>query len=138
MAQAATTQLSPGLMFGRGMSFPPRITPDGRIAWSEGAQNVREAIRVILMTEQRERLYLPDFGGGLRPFLFEPNTVTTRFQISERIRKALQKWEPRINVANVDVEPDPSDPQAAIATIQYKLVATDAAERLSVSVALAS
>jgi phage baseplate assembly protein W len=90
------------------------------------------------MTEQRERLYIPDFGGGLRPFLFEPNTVATRFQISERIRKALQKWEPRINVASVDVEPDPSDPQAAIATIQYKLVATDAAERLSVSVALAS
>ncbi|NTV96894.1 MAG: TOBE domain-containing protein, partial [Thiobacillus sp.] len=38
-------------LFGRGISFPPRIGSDGRIAWSEGEQNVRESIRVILMTD---------------------------------------------------------------------------------------
>ena len=58
------------------MSFPPRVGPDGRVAWSEGEVNVREAIRIILMTEPRERLRLPEFGGGLSRFLFEPNTVT--------------------------------------------------------------
>jgi uncharacterized protein len=137
MARTANNA-DPGLVFGRGMSFPPRIGPDGSIAWSEGAQNVREAMRVILMTEQRERLFLPDFGGGLGPFLFEPNTVATRFQIAERIRKALEKWEPRISVTSVDVEPDPSDNQAAIADIQYKLVATQTSERLNVTVQLGS
>jgi Bacteriophage baseplate protein W len=128
----------PGLIFGRGMSFPPRIGPVGGMVWSEGADNVREAIRIILKTEQRERLYLPDFGGGLGPFLFEPNTVATRFQIAERIRKALGKWEPRITVTSVGVEQDPADPQAAIATILYKLVATQSAEQLSVNVTLRS
>ena len=45
-----------GQLYGRGMSFPPRVGDDGRIAWSEGETNIREAIQVILRTQERERL----------------------------------------------------------------------------------
>jgi phage baseplate assembly protein W len=127
-----------GQILGRGISFPPRVGSDGRVAWSEGEVNVRECIRVILMTEQRERLRLPEFGGGLGLFLFDQNTVTTRQLIKERISKALARWEPRINVQSIDVEPDPADAQAVIATISYELVATRLRERVSLTVTLAS
>ena len=127
-----------GRLFGKGISFPPRVGNDGRIAWSEGETNVREAIQVILMTEQRERLMLPEFGGNLGPFLFEPNTVTTRHLIKDRITRALSRWEPRITVETVNVEPDPQDAQAAIATITYKLVATQTRERVQLNVTLGS
>lgn len=126
-----------GRLFGRGIAFPPRVGSDGRVAWSEGETNVREAIRIILMTERRERLMLPEFGGGLGPSLFEPNTVTTRHLIKDRIQKALAEWEPRIKVEDVRVEEDPDDPQGAVATIAYKLVATQSRERVSLSVTLA-
>jgi Bacteriophage baseplate protein W len=125
-----------GRLFGRGISFPPRVGADGRIAWSEGEQNVREAIRVILMTDRRERLRLPDFGGSLSRFLFEPNTVTTRHLIADQIRKSLEQWEPRMRIESVTVEPDVTDPQAAIATITYKLVATQTRERISLGITL--
>jgi phage baseplate assembly protein W len=123
-------------LYGRSMSFPPRVGDDGRIAWSEGQANIRESIQVILKTEERERLKLPGFGAGLQQFLFEPNTVTTRFQIQDGITKALQLWEPRISVTNVDVQQDASDEQSAIATIEYKLVATQVKESVSLSVQL--
>ena len=126
-----------GRLYGRGMGFPPRVGADGRVAWSEGEANIREAIQIVLKTEERERLNLPQFGGGLRKFLFEPNTVTTRFQIEDRINKALELWEPRIAITSVQVEPDPSDPQAAVATIQYRLVATKVKESVTVHVQLA-
>jgi phage baseplate assembly protein W len=125
-----------GKILGRGISFPPRVGPDGRVAWSEGETNVRESIRVILMTEQPERLRAPTFGGSLGRFLFEPNTVTTRRLIQDRIGKELAQWEPRIRVQSVDVEADPSDPQAAVAAITYQLVATGVRERVSLSVQL--
>ena len=125
-----------GQLYGRGMSFPPRVGDDGRIAWSEGETNIREAIRIVLSTQELERLNLPRFGASLQRFLFEPNTVATRFQIEDRITKALQLWEPRISVSEVNVEEDPADGQAAIATIGYKLVATKVNERLSVRVKL--
>lgn len=126
-----------GKLIGRGLSFPPRVGPDGRMQWSEGERNVRETIQIILATEQRERLMLPEFGAGLGRFLFEPNTVTTRHQIAERINRALAQWEPRIAVESVSVDADPQDARAATATITYKLVATGARERLNLSVTLA-
>jgi hypothetical protein len=126
-----------GALLGRGISFPPRVGADGRVVWSEGERNVREAIEIVLRTEPLERLRLPDFGSGLGRFLFEPNTTTTRSQIQDRIVKALTRWEPRIVVDSVDVEADEADPEAAIATIAYRLVATQAQERVSLTVVLA-
>ena len=118
-----------GRLFGRGLAFPPRVGSDGRVAWSEGEANVREAIQIILLTEWNERLMLPEFGGGLSGYLFEPNTVTTRRLIKDRIQRALEQWEPRIAVESVEVEADPQDSQAAVATITYNLVATQAHQR---------
>ena len=88
-----------GTIFGRSVAFPPRIGSDGRLAWSEGEANIRESIEIILRTEERERVNLASFGGGLRRFLFEPNTVATRAQIEDRITRALQAWEPLTEAA---------------------------------------
>jgi phage baseplate assembly protein W len=128
--------IDPGTLFGRGISFPPRVGADGRLAWSEGSANVRESVQVILLTDLRERLRLPDFGGGLPRFLFEPNTTTTRHAIKERITRALGRWEPRIALEAVAVDADPGDEQAAVATITYRLIATQSRERVSLRVSL--
>lgn len=128
--------LDSAALFGRSIAFPPRVGTDGRVAWSQGETNVRESIRIILRTDERERLNQPEFGGGLTRFLFEPNTATTRQLIRDRIQRALSAWEPRVQVETVTVEPDPKDPEAAIATITYRLVATRSLERVSLSVAL--
>ena len=123
-------------LFGRGIAFPPHIGPDGRLAWSEGEENVRQAIRIILTTEQQERILLSEFGGGLDRYLFEPNTVATHQRIQDRIRKAQAQWEPRISIERIQVEVDPTDVQAAIANITYRLIATQTIERVSLSVRL--
>ncbi len=124
-------------LYGQGMAFPPRVQPDGSIAWSRGEDNIREAMRIVLMTEPGERLQLPQFGAGLGRFLFEPNTLSTHTLIAERINDALARWEARILVEAVDVAADRDDPQAAVATITYRLVATQARERVSLSVSVA-
>ena len=125
-------------IFGRSMSFPPRVGADGRFVWSSGEDNIRESIAVILKTEAGERVGVPDFGAGLTRFLFEPNNVATHARLAEGINNALTRWEPRIKVEAVDVAVDPRDPEASSATITYRLVATDARERITVSVPLAS
>ena len=124
-------------LYGQGMAFPPRVLPNGSIAWSSGEDNIREAIRIVLMTEPGERLHLPTFGAGLGRFLFEPNTASTHTLIAERIQSALRAWEPRVKVESVELAVDPNDPQAAIATLTYRLVATQAQERVSLSVSVA-
>jgi phage baseplate assembly protein W len=123
-------------LFGRGIGFPPRLGADGRLAWSEGEENVLESVRIILLTEERERLRLPDFGGGLGRFLFEPNAASTHQRIRDRITRTLAAFEPRIRVESVEVAADPADPESAIASIAYRLLATGAEGRASLRVQL--
>jgi phage baseplate assembly protein W len=131
MAQTEATLL------GRGISFPPRIGSDGRFAYSSGAENVRESIRIILSTDQRERIMLPQFGGGLAQYLFQPNTPATHRLIQESITQSLARWEPRIELDSVRVAADPADARAAVATVQYRVRATGLSDRTDVTVRLA-
>jgi len=124
-------------VFGRSFSFPPRVGADGRFVWSEGETNIRESIAVILKTEPGERLGLPDFGAGLGKFLFEPNNAATHTRIQDAISTALARWERRVQVESVDVAADPADAESALATITYRLIATNGRERISVNVPLA-
>lgn len=123
-------------IYGQGLSFPPRVGADGRLAWSSGEDNVRESVRLILMTEPGERLQRPGFGCGLRGFLFEPNTTTTRALIRDRISRAIGEWEPRVQLEAVNVDPDPSDDRAVSVLIIFRLVSTGNIGRVGMSLQL--
>lgn len=131
----ATTN-DPGKIFGRGLGFPPRVGPDGRVAWSEGEANVRDCLHILLLTEPRERMRLPGFGGGLTRYLFEPNTPGTRQRIRETIEDNIKRWEPRIQIDSVTVDADPADAQGAVAIIAYRLIATQSLERVTLALTL--
>lgn len=119
---------------GRGLSFPPRIGAGGRLAWSSDEDNIRESIRLILLTEPGERLMRDDFGCGLRTFLFEPNTATTRALIRERAERAIERWERRVRLEDVSVEADPADDRLISITIQFRQVASGAEGRVGLTV----
>ncbi len=125
-------------VLGRSMSFPPRVDADGRFVWSDGETNIRESITVVLKTEPGERVGVPDFGAGLGRFLFEPNNAATHARVQDAITRALVRWERRIDVEAVDVVPDTSEREAALATITYRLVATSVRERLNLTIPLSS
>lgn len=125
-------------IFGRSMSFPPRVDANGRFAWSEGENNIRESIAVILKTESGERVGVPDFGAGLGRFLFEPNNAGTHARMQDAIVLALSRWEKRIKVEAVDIVADARDAEVALATIAYRLVATSARERITLNIPLSA
>jgi len=125
-------------VFGKSMSFPPRVGADGRMVWSEGEQGIRESITVVLKTEPGERVGVTDFGAGLGRYLFEPNNPDTHARMQDSIRRALTKWERRIEVEAVDIAPDPGDAEVAIASITYRLVATSARERITLNIPMAA
>lgn len=123
-------------IFGRGLGFPLRLGPDGRVAFSDGPESIRESIRVILLTEPGERRMLPEFGGGLGRFLFQPNVAATHRLIEEQVTRSLSRWEPRIRLEAVTVERHPGDGREAVVTVRYRQVATGETDQLSLSVRL--
>lgn len=126
-----------GKIYGRGIKFPPEIGSDGRLSWSQGEDNIRESIKIILLTQPHERLMLPEFGVGLQRYLFRPNTAATHRLIEADITRGLIRWEPRIRLESVIVEPDPDKDHAAVVTISYRLVADGAHDQVRLTVKLA-
>ncbi len=46
----------------------------------------------------------PEFGCGIYELVGEANTATLRGMVREKVREALVRWEPRVDVLNVRVE----------------------------------
>jgi len=110
---------------GRGWKFPVAIDAAGRIALSEYEDDVREAIRIILMTARGERVMQPDFGAGLYDFVFASMSSTTLGRVQRAVEDALVKWEPRVEVTAVSVEPDGGEIGKLLINIDYRVRATN-------------
>jgi uncharacterized protein len=99
---------------------------DGSLRFPSLAESVRQMIEVILRTAPGEQLMRPEFGGGIERMLHEPNTVTTRARMQERIAESLALWEPRILLDRIDVDPA-ADPREVRITVAYRLARTSEA-----------
>jgi hypothetical protein len=64
---------------------------------------VKSSVRNILMTNSGEKLFKPDFGANLYNLLFELMTPATKMLARRQIVEEIQKWEPRVDVTNVDI-----------------------------------
>jgi uncharacterized protein len=110
---------------GRGWKFPIQLDEQGHIALSDYEENVREAVQIILLTFAGERVMRPDFGSDLHDYVFSQMTATTIGAVQAAVRDALVKWEPRIQVLSVDVQPDQSDLARMLINLEYRVRATN-------------
>jgi phage baseplate assembly protein W len=111
---------------GRGWKFPVEVdATTGQIALSEYEQDIREAVRLILLTARGERVMRPDFGAGLYEFVFASMSATTVGTLQAEVQEALLTWEPRIEVLAVDVTPDPGELGKLLIDIAYRVRATN-------------
>jgi len=90
---------------GRGLGQPLAPDESGRLPVVSGPEKVRQAIFTLLDTEPGERVMRPDFGCGLRRYLMAPNNPATRAGIRHEIENTLARWEPRIKVVDIAVNP---------------------------------
>lgn len=105
---------------GTGLTFPLQINVQGGLHLSSDHQDVREAIWIILRTELGERVYRPNFGCRLSELTFAPLNTRTLFLIKLYVQEALEIWEPRIELDEVIVDPDPVAGRVDI-QIEYRL-----------------
>lgn len=94
-------------VIGSGFAFPLHVNVQGGIQLSTAAPNLEESIGIILRTSLGERVYRPDFGCRLSELVFEPLNIQTLLLVRLYVEEALETWEPRINLIEVRVDPDP-------------------------------
>ncbi|MPZ84790.1 MAG: baseplate protein [Actinophytocola sp.] len=105
---------------GAGWAFPLGVGPQGGIALVRREVELEQAMRLILSTYPGERPMRPLFGSRLRDFVFRSVNVDTIAELSRVVREALVQWEPRVDVENVLVAPDPHEGSTLYIDIQYR------------------
>jgi uncharacterized protein len=88
---------------GAGVAFPMRFDPRGAVALVDRTREIEEAIHLILATAPGERPMRPEFGCGIHDYVFAEADDTTAGILAYEVRRALARWEPRIDVTAVDV-----------------------------------
>jgi phage baseplate assembly protein W len=111
---------------GVGWAFPVKPV-HGALTFARYEDDVEQAIQIILLTAPKERVMLPDFGAGLRDFVFEPNSQSTRTSIAARVLAALVNWEPRITIENVSVTEGEEAANELLIHIDYVVRSTNVA-----------
>ncbi len=115
---------------GQGWRFPLVVDGTGRLSMAPGERDIEESIKTILRTPKGERVMRPEFGSSIHDFVFAPNNATTAGLLAYHVREALLRWEPRVEITGVDVQPDPLETSQVRIEIAYIVKATNDARNL--------
>ncbi|GIF14595.1 GPW/gp25 family protein [Actinoplanes teichomyceticus] len=110
---------------GNGWAFPLRVDATGGIALVSREREIAEAIRLILATAPGERPMRPEFGCGVHEYVFAPADENTAGRVAFEVRRALDRWEPRIDVSDVVVGFDDEDAGVLYIDVRYTIRGTN-------------
>jgi phage baseplate assembly protein W len=110
---------------GNGWAFPLRVDAGGAFALVSREREIAEAIQIILATAPGERPMRPEFGCGVHDYVFAPADENTAGRVAFEVRRALDRWEPRIDVTDVDVGFDAEEDGLLYIDIRYAIRGTN-------------
>ena len=115
------------------LSFTVKPT-SGEIYKKTDAASVKQAIKTLVLTNNLEKPFRPDFGGDIRGQLFELAEYGRDDVIKEDIIANIERYEPRAEVLDVVVNTQP-DRNSISVTLRFKVVNTSEEVELTTSLA---
>ena len=82
-------------------------------------QQVKSNIKNLLLTSKGERVFQPNFGCDLKNILFEQIDTQSLDEVDESIREALSTWLPYVNVNDLIIVQDESNPNEITISLEY-------------------
>ena len=89
---------------------------------------IARSVRNLVLTIQGERPFQPVLGTGVSRLLFENMDKLTASAIRSEIRTTIENYEPRVEINEIIVEPDPEG-NAMDVTLQYFIIGIDVPEQ---------
>ena len=85
---------------------------------------IARAVRNIVSTTPGEKLFAPDFWSSVSEILFENVDDITAVSIRDEIRSSLSNYEPRVELIDVEVDPNFDENQFDV-LITYRIIGVD-------------
>tara|TARA_R110001583_G_scaffold122784_3_gene274065 strand:+ start:583 stop:990 length:408 start_codon:yes stop_codon:yes gene_type:complete len=129
---------------GLSVALPLRIDArDGAYGLNKNMLQVAEQnLKMVILTSPGERIMFPEFGVGVRSYLFEQNSSGVTEAISQRIRQQVAKYLPYIKLLNLNVfspevqfaQPGTTDKTTIIIKIRYSVPSASVVADLTIPV----
>lgn len=117
-------------ILGKGWAFPFRFTSFGRVRKlvgvkvADGVDKVKMAIIQILGTKIGSRVIDRDFGSDTRGLIFTPIDQLSAIRLRLATIDAIQKWEKRVELLNVEVSLDRVKEGVLEIGIEFRIIST--------------
>jgi phage baseplate assembly protein W len=111
-------------LIGSGLSFPLAADQRGVLALADGVTDIEQAIRVILGTAPGERPMRPEFGCSVHDLVFDTIDAELVGRVETAVHRALARWEPRIEVTDLQFDLQEVHRGTLVITITYRVLST--------------
>ena len=105
------------------MSFKTNPLNDDLIGL-KNTNAIARSLKNIVFTQPGEKFFNPDFGSRITESLFENVDDVSALAIEDEIRSSIINFEPRVNLLDVSVNPNPDDNEMNV-VIQYEVTGID-------------
>jgi uncharacterized protein len=93
---------------GRGWAFPPEFNRGMKtVVMSEGEEDIKQSLEILLSTKVGERMMHPDFGCNLERMMFEKLDLTLERYMKDLIQTSILNYETRIAIQDISFKHDP-------------------------------
>ena len=117
-------------ILGKGCRFPILHDETCSLAYVGNDVNVEQSLRILLLTDLRERVMRADFGCQAPSLVFAPGSVQYLGLLETTVREAIRDWEPRVETESVTAEVDPEDETRVTVQIRYLVRQTNTRNNL--------
>lgn len=80
---------------------------DIKIAYDQYA--IKNSLTSLFNTNIGQRILLPKYGINIKRYLFSPVSVTNAYAMGAELKEGIERWEPRVTVKLITVQPVPDD-----------------------------
>ena len=105
------------------MSFKTNPLNDDLIGL-KNTNAIARSLKNIVFTQPGEKFFNPDFGSRISESLFENVDEVSALAIEDEIKSSIINFEPRVNLLNTNVVPNPDDNEMNV-TIEYEITGID-------------
>ena len=103
-------------------------TTSGDVLRDTEENAIINSLENILRTMQGSRRMLPDFAASIYNLIFEPVDKITAKRIGEEVISGIEKWDDRIILEVLDIEPRP-DKNMYVCTLHYRIATSNSITR---------
>jgi phage baseplate assembly protein W len=106
---------------------------DGFIMIDNYVDEVKQNLKTLFLTAPGERVYIPDFGIGMRNYLFENRTTSLDSDIKARIKQQIDTYMPFISIIDVQVWDSPDVENLLYLKFEYFIVPLNLQDQITLS-----